>query len=61
MNQKLPNLNIIIWINTRPSLSINNFVVHIAILHYNETGYKIPKVTAANYTSKSNTLFRIID
>lgn len=61
MNQELQILNIIIWINTRPSQRINNFVVLIAILYYNETDYKIPKFTAANYTSKSNTPFRIID
>jgi len=61
MNQELPILNVIIWINSRPSQNINNFVVHTEVLYYNETDYKMPKFTAANYTSKSNTPFRIRD
>jgi len=61
MNQEFPILNITIWINTRPSQSIDNFVMHIAILYYDKTDYKILKFTAANYTNKSNTPFRIID
>jgi hypothetical protein len=57
MNQELPTLNIVIWINTRPSQSIN----HTAVLCYNVTDYKRPKFTAANYLSKSNTPLRIRD
>jgi len=58
MNQELPILNSTIWINNRPRESIYNFVVHIAVLYYNETDYKITKFTTANYMSKSNTPFR---
>jgi hypothetical protein len=51
MKQEIPILNYIIWANTRPTQSINNFVVHTAAFYYNETDYKITKFTAANYTS----------
>jgi hypothetical protein len=48
MKQELPILNNIIRINTRPSQSINNIVMHTAVFCYNETEYNIPILTAAN-------------
>jgi hypothetical protein len=50
MKQERLILNYIIWINTRPSQSINNIVVHTAVFCCNETDYNVPIFTAANYT-----------